>query len=171
MANKEQVLAAATALTLERGTPPSLAEVARAVGLSKQGVMHYFPSRGALDEAVLLAALDRVDAEMTAAARHGRAAEAYLRLAAPSDQDRDAAAVLVPLLRREGPAAVPVVEQAVSRWQAMITEEVGDPVRAQVVRLVGDGLFSESLVTGRPPSAELLDVLIAHLIGAPGSPS
>ncbi len=170
MVHKRDVLEAAIALTLEQGTAPSLSEVARAVGLTKQGVLHHFPSRAALDEAVLLAALGRLDAEMKAAAQHGRAAETYLRLAVPSDEDRAAALVMVTLLRRGDPTLLPAVDEAVTRWQSMIAEEVGDPVRAQVVRLVGDGLFSESLVTGRPPSARLLDELVAHLItGAPAS--
>jgi AcrR family transcriptional regulator len=169
---QQGVLEAAIALTLERGAAPSIAEVARAVGLTKQGVLHYFRSRAALDEAVLLSALGRVDAEMSEAARQGRAAETYLRLAAPSDQDRAAALVMVTLLRRGDLAVLPAVEKAVTRWQSMIAEELGDPVRAKVVRLVGDGLFSESLVTGRPPSPDFLDELVAHLIsGAPVSGS
>lgn len=169
MVSRPDVLAAAIALTLERGAAPTLAEVARAVGLTKQGVLHHFPSRAALDEALLLGALDRVEAEMRVAAEQGRAAEAYLRLAAPADEDRAAALVMVTLLRRGDPAPLPVVEQAVARWQAMIADEVGDPVRAQVVRLVGDGLFAESLVTGRAPAGELLDALVAHLVTAPVS--
>ena len=164
MVNRQAVLQAAIALTLEQGTAASIPEVARAVGLTKQGVLHYFPSRAALDEAVLLNALDRVDTERIAAARHARAAETYLRLAAPTDQDRAAALVMVTMLRRGDAAALAAVEAAVMRWQSMIAEELGDPVRAQVVRLVGDGLFSESLVTGKPPSPDLLDALIAHLI-------
>lgn len=164
MVHRQDVLEAAIALTLENGTVPSLQEVARAVGLTKQGVLHYFASRAALDEAVLRRALERVDAEMSAAAQHGRAAETYLRLAAPSDEDRAAALVMVTTLRRGEGSPQPAVHEAVTRWQSMIAEELGDPVRAQVVRLVGDGLFSESLVTGRPPSADLLDALVAHLI-------
>lgn len=172
MASKDDVVAAAIALTLDRGTAPSLADVARTVGLSKQGVLHHFPSRAALDEAVLLAALGRVDAELQAAAQDGRAAETYLRLAAPSDEDRAAALVMLTQLRRGAPSGLPAVDEAVVRWESMIAEEVGDAVRARVVRLVGDGLFSESLITGRPPSPELLDELVAHLVtGAPASPS
>jgi AcrR family transcriptional regulator len=164
MADKQGVLDAAIVLTLQRGAAPSLAEVARAVGLTKQGVLHHFPSRAALDEAILLGALERLDAAMRAAAQCGRAAETYLRLAAPSDEDRAAALVMVTLLRRGDTTLPPVVGEAVTRWEAMIAEEVGDPVRARVVRLVGDALFGESLVTGRPPSAEQLDELVTHLI-------
>jgi AcrR family transcriptional regulator len=172
MVDKQGVLDAATVLTLQRGAVPSLADVARAVGLTKQGVLHHFPSRAALDEAILLGALERLDTAMRAAAQRGRAAETYLRLAAPSDEDRAAALVMVPLLRRGDITLPRVVDEAVTRWEAMIAEEVGDPVRARVVRLVGDALFGEALVTGRPPSAEQVDELVAHLIApAPTSRS
>ena len=170
MADRERVLEAAVALTHDLGRAPSLSEVARAVGLTKQGVLHHFPSRAALDRAVLLTALERVDAEMSAAAQEGRAAETYLRLAAPTEQDRAAALAMVALLRRGEAGALPAVDEAVTRWLAMMTAELGDPVRAQVVRLVGDGLFVESLVSGRPPSADLLDGLVDHLVRrTPGS--
>src|SRR3712207_1122664 len=107
MVDRQKVLDAAIVLTVEQGTAPSLADVARAVGLTKQGVLHHFPSRAALDEAVLLSALGRVDAQMQAAAQHGGAAETYLRLAAPSEADRAAALVMVTLLRRGDPIALP----------------------------------------------------------------
>jgi hypothetical protein len=48
----------------------------------------------------------------------------------------------------------------------MIAEELGDAVRAEVVRLVGDGLFGEALVTGTPPSWERVESLVAHLRAA-----
>lgn len=165
MVIKEDVVDAAIGLTLQRGAVPSIAEVARAVGLTKQGVLHYFPSRAVLDDAVLLRALNRLDDEMGAAALKGGAAEAYLRLAAPSEEDRAAALVMVTMLRRGSATALPpAVSEAFERWESLIAEQVGDPVRAKVVRLVGDGLFSESLVSGVPPSTDLLDDLVAHLV-------
>ena len=164
MVDRQGVLRAAISLTVERGTAPSIAEVARDVGLTKQGVLHYFPSRAALDEAVLRSALARLDTQMRAAAHQGCAAETYLRLAAPTDEDRAAALVMVTLLRRGELGLLPTVDDAVKRWELMIAEELGDPVRAQVVRLVGDGLFSQALITGSPPPADLLDELVAHLI-------
>lgn len=128
-------------------------------------MLHYSPSRAALDEAVLLRAVGRLDEEMDAAAQEGRAAEAYLRLAAPSQEDRAAALVMVTMLRRGGAAPLPpAVAHAVERWQSLIADELGDPVRAKVVRLVGDGLFSEALLTGATPSPRLLEQLIEHLV-------
>ena len=50
------------------------------------------------------------------------------------------------------------------RWQSAIEAEVGDPLRAEVVRLVGDGLFVEALL-GNPPARERVDALVTHLLG------
>jgi hypothetical protein len=57
----------------------------------------------------------------------------------------------------------PDVGHAVRRWQSAIEAEVGDPVHADVVRLVGDGLFTEALL-GAPPATERVEALIAHLL-------
>ena len=57
----------------------------------------------------------------------------------------------------------PDVGHAVRRWQSAIEAEVGDPVHADVVRLVGDGLFTEALL-GAAPAPERVEALIAHLL-------
>lgn len=43
-----------------------------------------------------------------------------------------------------------------------MTDELGDPVRARLVRLVGDGLFMAAL-TGPPPTADEVEHLLHHL--------
>lgn len=60
--------------------------------------------------------------------------------------------------------------QVAVRWEAMIADEVGDPVRAEVVRLVGDGLLAEALLTGTPPAADRVERLIVHLTTPVRSP-
>ena len=164
MDRSTEILDAVQELTLEHGKLPSILDVAKAVGLTKQGVLHYFPSRSALDEAVILRALTRVDAAMEEASRDGSPVATYLQLSSPSGGDWVAVAVLVAGLHRGTGVDLPAaVGQANARWQAMIAEEVGDPVRAEVVRLVGDALFGEALLTGSPPAPERVDRLVAHL--------
>ncbi|GAA4954416.1 hypothetical protein [Actinoplanes utahensis] len=51
---------------------------------------------------------------------------------------------------------------AEQRWQRMLTAELGDPVRARLVRLVGDGLFLAAL-TGPPPTSGEVEELLRHL--------
>jgi AcrR family transcriptional regulator len=164
MMSRDQVLDAMERLTLERGRLPSILEVATAVGLTKQGVLHHFPTRAALDAAVVRRALTRVDEAMAAAAAHGSPVETYLRLSTPTSGDRVAALVLAAaLLRGNFEELPPEVTDAVARWQDLIAEEVGDRVQAEVVRLVGDGLFGEALLTGAPPSADRVERLVTRL--------
>jgi hypothetical protein len=54
------------------------------------------------------------------------------------------------------------VGDAERRWQQMLTAELGDPVRARLVRLVGDGLFMAAL-TGQPPTSDEVEQLLHHL--------
>jgi Tetracyclin repressor-like, C-terminal domain len=61
------------------------------------------------------------------------------------------------------------VADAERRWQQMLTDELGDPVRARLVRLVGDGLVLAAL-TGGPPTSEEVEELLRHL-GLRGSAS
>ena len=166
MEQRERILDAIQDLTLAQGKLPSILDIAREVGLTKQGVLHYFPTRASLDEAVVLRALAKVDAAMTEAAAGGSPTATYLHLSSPDEGDRAAVMVLAAAFR--GAAGGPPVEvgHAVARWEALIAEELGDPARAEVVRLVGDGLFGEALVTGAPPSAERIERLVVHLRAA-----
>lgn len=165
MTSRDGVLDAMQALILANRSSPSIQEIARAVGLTKQGVLHYFPTRVALDSALAARALSRVEAQMREAARDGSPTETYLRLSAPTQGDRAAAFIALASLASGVPSAI-VGEafQAVTRWQALIAEELGDPVLAEIARLAGDGLFSQALVTGVDPSSDEIDRLVAGLI-------
>jgi hypothetical protein len=55
------------------------------------------------------------------------------------------------------------MRDAEQRWQQMLTDELGDPVRARLVRLVGDGLFMAAL-TGPSPASDEVEQL-PHRLG------
>lgn len=157
-------------MTTAKRRLPSILEVASEVGLTKQGVLHYFPTRAALDAAVVARAVAKVDIAMqeAAASDGGSPVATYLRLSSPDDADWAAAAVIsAAAAQRLESGLPPHLEEAARRWEMLITCEVGDAVRAEVVRLVGDGLFAESLVTGVPPANERIERLVEHLRGAP----
>lgn len=168
MDQRERILDAVAELTTARRRLPSILEVAAEVGLTKQGVLHYFPNRAALDAAVVARAVGRVDVAMRAAADGGSPVATYLRLSSPDDADCAAAAVVLAAATQLPEGGLPAeLHEAARRWEEYMADEVGDIVRAEVVRLVGDGLFSESLVTGVPPSDERVDRLVAHLLDTP----
>ncbi|HEV2797399.1 MAG TPA: hypothetical protein VGV65_07230 [Nocardioides sp.] len=161
--NSDGVLDAMQGLILEHGQPPSIQAIAKQLGRSKQAVLHYFPDRVALETALAQRAITRVDEAMTAAAARGDAAATYLRLALPTTEDR-AVALLVLASLRTKESLLDGVDAAIERWEGLIAAELGSHVAAEAVRLVGDGLFVQSLV-GEPPAAERVEALIAYLLG------
>ena len=161
--NADDVLDTMQQLVLRDGRPPSIQALATALGRSKQAVLHYFPDRDSLDAALAARAVRRIDEAMTEAAAAGRAAETYLRLSVPTDEDRAVALLVLTSLR--GRSALPVeVDEAIERWEVLIAHEVGDPVHAEVIRLVADGLFVESMHSAPAPKARI-DGIVAHLLG------
>ncbi|TFC96795.1 MULTISPECIES: TetR/AcrR family transcriptional regulator [Cryobacterium] len=174
MDRRTLILNAARNLTLERGIVPSLNNTASAAGVSKGGLIHYFPSRAALVQGLAIGALEELDAAMRAASIDGRAAEVWLRLSVPTGDDVALFRALVIAHRAvesPGDDVAVAAQEAGSRWEAMIQKETGDATRARVIRLVGDGLAANMIagIEPAPTSAQLdtlLDALIPRPIGA-----
>jgi len=164
---RDRVLAAVQELVLAGDSAPTLDAVAARAGVSKGGLLHHFRDRRALVHDLARQAVNQTDATMTAAAARGAAAETWLRISAAAGPEQEATRALLSLLRVSAGGRIdlpPEVAQASRRWQRLIEAEVEDPVRADVVRLTGDGLFVEAL-TGDPPEQSRVDALVAHLLG------
>jgi hypothetical protein len=54
------------------------------------------------------------------------------------------------------------VAEAEARWHRMLADELADPARGRLVRLVGDGLFLNALA-GQPLAAGEVEDLIVQL--------
>ena len=64
---------------------------------------------------------------------------------------------------RQGDLDLPgEVGDAEPRWQQMLVAELGEPVRARLVRPVGDGVFMAAL-TGQPATTDKVEQLVRHL--------
>lgn len=166
MAARERVLDALQTLVLAGNSAPSLDAVAAAAEVSKGGLLHHFPDRAAMVRGLLLRAVDHTDAVMTQAAGAGTAAATWLRMSAAAGPDDEAARAVLALMRLTGAGRLelPVeVGAGMQRWQDLISAELGDPVRGEIVRLVGDGLFVEAL-TGEAPTSARVDALVDRLL-------
>ena len=150
------------------GETPSLEKVAAAAGVSKGGLLYHFPSTTALRDGLIARALRDTDDALREAAADGRAARAWLRLSVPDEDQRRLWAGLLATFRLVGADAAlpPQLEEHAERWQQLLTDELGDARRGQVLRLVGDGLLLQSL-TGTPPEAASVEALADHLLGRP----
>ncbi len=151
--------------------PPALDAVAAAAGVSKGGLLYHFDKQSLL-HALITRAVQRFDERLTAAAADGVMAAAWLRLSVPGPGERTVYRAMLSTMRltTAGELDLPAqVGEAEHRWQQMLTDELGDPVRARVVRLVGDGLFLAAL-TGQPPTSGEVEHLLRHLgLGASAS--
>lgn len=161
---RERILDAAEDLITSGQVPPALDAVAAAAGVSKGGLLYHF-DRQSLVRALMARAVQRFDERLAAAAAEGLMAVAWLRLSVPGPSDRTLYRAMSSMLRltATGEFDLPAeVAEAERRWLQMLTAELGDPVRALLVRLVGDGLFLAAL-TGQPPTTDEVEQLVRHL--------
>jgi AcrR family transcriptional regulator len=161
---RERILDAAEELITSGQVPPALDAVAAAAGVSKGGLLYHF-DKSSLLRALVTRAVQRFDERLAAAAAEGLLAAAWLRLSVPEPGERTLYRAMSSMLRLTATGEFDLpgeVADAEQRWQRMLATELGDPVRAQVVRLVGDGLFMAAL-TGRPPSSAEVEELLRHL--------
>jgi len=164
MTARERILDAAEDLISQGQVPPALDAVAAAAGVSKGGLLYHFDKQSLL-RALMTRAVQRYDARLVAAAADGVMAAAWLRLSVPGPGEQRLYRAMLSTLRLTAGGELDLPAEVVDaelRWQQMLTDELGDPVRARLVRLVGDGLFLAAL-TGQPPTAGEVEQLLDRL--------
>lgn len=168
MGSAEAILDAVVQLTVKTGSLPSLAAVAAATDLSKPGVLHHFPSRAAMVEAVVHRELQKVDEALAVAATRGKAARTWLALSSPSPTARDlylGLAVVLAAVTTDNARLADKLQEATARWTAVLERELGSPGQALLVRVLGDGLLLNALA-GTPIPPEDIDALAARVLSA-----
>ncbi|WP_199627783.1 TetR family transcriptional regulator [Rhizobium sp. OAE497] len=145
---RRQLLDVAARLATENGMASvTLDAVSGASGVSKGGLLHHFPTKNALLDALFESLLERFDADIEERMRvdpvsHGRFTRAYLLAVADIQDDREDsrhwAQVTIAML------AEPRLRQRWREWvHARADEYVGtdSSVDAQIVRFAADGLW------------------------------
>lgn len=145
---RRQLLDVAARLATENGMASvTLDAVSGASGISKGGLLHHFPTKNALLDALFESLLERFDADIEDLMRrdpvsHGRFTRAYLLAVADIQSDREEsrhwAQVTIAML------AEPRLRQRWREWvQARADEYIGtdSSVDAQIVRFAADGLW------------------------------
>lgn len=166
MTSREDILASMRTLTLATGVLPSMDSIARDTGLSKGGLIHHFPTRAALIDGLIGQAIAELDAAMSSAAAAGHAAQTWLRLSVPTGEERELYRAMAVTLKavgatKAGPAhtaASAAISAAMSRWDALLTAELGDATTALMVRLIGDGLFLNALLDTMIPAERIGEI-------------
>jgi AcrR family transcriptional regulator len=169
--NRDRILDALEDELLERGPEaPSLEAVATRAGVSKGGLLYHFPAKELLLDALVRRWAERADAEIDEAASSEGFASAWLRASAPaptpaSSREARLGRSLAALVRTGPPSALAeLVTELTERYRRRLAEDVGDPVLAEIIRLVGDGLFFAHLVGAPQPDPALLERVRLRLL-------
>ncbi|EOM78605.1 TetR/AcrR family transcriptional regulator [Rhodococcus rhodnii] len=169
---RDRILDALERLLLDVGLAQVTIEgVADEAGVSKGGLLYHFPSKEALLGAMVRRLGERSDAQMDEAVSGGStAAQWYLQIPDSSSMDSEAA------LYRSMIAALRTVDgqhtevqnamiDVMRAWDSQLRAEIDDPVQAEIVRLVGDGVYLAALLGLPKPEPELYRKVVERLLG------
>jgi AcrR family transcriptional regulator len=145
--------AAAVVVRREGAEALTLDAVAAEAGVSKGGLLYHFPTKDALIQGMLVAALDRFDDDLAQQAQGepGDLGRAYLRVtAAAGSEDPTLIAAFA-----QRPEIIEPMRERYARWTAALLEDAKDPVEAWVMRLTADGLWLADALNLSPPDSAL----------------
>ncbi len=168
---RQQLLEVAARLASEKGmTAVTLDAVSGASGVSKGGLLHHFPNKNTLLEALFDSLIERLDRAIEEEMRadplpHGRFTRGYLRaclaLRDRPEETKDWAQVTMVLLSE------PPLRQRWRDWVRERSEEyVGtdSSVDAAIVRLATDGLWLADLLDSHAMDESAREKLVERLI-------
>jgi AcrR family transcriptional regulator len=171
MTARDRVLDAYETLLVDTGpAAATLDAVSSAAGVSKGGLLYHFPSKEALVTGLLerLRVRAQADAESMRTAPEG-ATDVWLRTSAPPiEATSGLSRTYVAALRIAGGDEAADLARAVfaeidDAWYAALLDELGDPARARLVQLVGDGLYLAALTGAEEVGPVPVDDLLAAL--------
>lgn len=156
---RDRILDALENLLLEKGmSQVTLENVAASAGVSKGGLLYHFKSKDALLAGLVRRLSERAEHQLDAAVAKGTpVAEWYLQTPNPGNAAdalelalfRSMVAAMRTIDAKSGPEA-DEVQQALSdmmdSWSEGLDKDIDDPVRADIIRLVGDGVYLRALL-------------------------
>lgn len=166
---REHLIAVARHVIVDQRQPAlTLDAVAKAAGVSKGGLLHHFPSKDALVEAILGDLLTRFEA--AAAARWqaepptpGRWLRAYIEATFADDPvPLETITLLAAAITEKETLMTRVVEDN-ARWYTRLTSDGIPPVQARIVRMAVDSYWVER-VFGQPLDDDERAALRMHLL-------
>ncbi len=161
MSTRDSILAAAARVVLQQGASHlTLEAVANEAGVSKGGLLYHFAGKSALIGGMVEHMVQRHAERVReayerddAGTNQGRWLRALTRTSfAAEDQELGAALTAAVLLE---PELLEVNRRAYARRQNLIEQDGVDVVLANIVRLVGDGIWFSELLGFAPPPEPL----------------
>ena len=132
--------------------------IASAAGVSKGGFTHHFRTRSALLSGLAEQAIASMDEALNAAVPRSDVVGTWLRISM-SREEADLYRALMMSFTEAGAGSTELFRlssEATRRWEHLLAEELGDPVAASVVRLLGDGLVMNAVTGDTLPPLEAI---------------
>lgn len=147
--SRDRILDALQRILIDTGLHAvTLESVAEAAGVSKGGLLYHFPSKEALITGLARRLTESADAEFERAAKTDDFVGLYLQSSLPSSAEGALYWALIAALRTNDVAseeARNLVVYTFARWAELAHTHIADPVTAEIIRLVGDGLYLSAL--------------------------
>ncbi|WP_182357545.1 TetR/AcrR family transcriptional regulator [Tomitella gaofuii] len=167
----DRILDALERVLLREGPGAATLEaVAADAGVSKGGLLYHFSTKEAMLAAMVRRLGARSDAELDAAVAGGTTVAEFYLQALDNDSFSDkplyqsAIAALRGLDGRHEDVQAAMTE-VLRGWDAGLQKEFDDPVDAEIVRLVGDGILLSALLDLPAPDPDLHARVVARLLG------
>lgn len=162
--NRDRILDAFETHVINEGVGSlTLEGVAERAGVSKGGLLYHFPTKVALFEAFGERMLQGVDAVIADAPADPVARVAwYLDDSLHGDRERRAARMMLAALHAHDAGTADVIVEAIERFHAVL--DGVEPHLAELVRVVGDGIYLHALLGLASPETDAREGVIAELI-------
>jgi AcrR family transcriptional regulator len=174
---RDRILDALEAQLLDQGIGQvTLESVAARAGVSKGGLLYHFPTKEAMIAGMVRRLGDRSDAQRAEAAAGGTTvAEWYLQQPDTSTSEEVALYRSTIAALRSVDGKPGEVQQAVTDvmrlWDEGLRAEIEDPVQAEIVRLVGDGIYLAALLDLPATDPDLHRRVVERLLNRGSAPS
>lgn len=167
---RDRILDALQRILVRQGTGAvTLESVAAEAGVSKGGLLYHFRSKQAMLQGLVQRLGESAEAEFEQAGRVGVDVVRYFLEASQPASDEEMAlywSVIAALRSTEelSEADTEVLARVFAHWSKLLTDYIGDPVLAETIRLVGDGLYLSALSGLPSPEPKLLQQVFDRLL-------
>lgn len=172
---RERILAALRHLLSTGGLQTvTLEAVAAQAGVSKGGLLYHFPTKSHLLLGLLAQIRDTVVIDMDRQSAAVGGAQAYLQYSIPTDDEGFFTSLIAAVRTGTGSEAAAdretedraarLLVEIFAAWEAPMRAEIDDPVQAELIKLVGNGIYL-SAIAGLPlPDSDLLAAVFDRVL-------
>lgn len=166
---RDRILDALEGILIDEGASTvTLESVAAAAGVSKGGLLYHFPSKAELMAGLIRRLADRAEEEFREAETSGEGVvRTFLRTSRPASKHEAELywSIIAALRSKEAMTdeTRDLVRYFFEEWSRLLHEELDDPVLAETIRLVGDGLYLSSIAGLAQPDPETLRQVMDRL--------